>query len=227
MIVQNIDVIIAVFNGEKYIEQAILSVQNQTYKHLNIIVADDGSTDKTTEIVAQLCQKDQRIRLLKLEHRGVSATLNTSIQSSSAPYISFLDADDLWHESKLEKQLKVLEDKALQVCFCLVQEFESLNPLLKKTHQSRIEALKGFSKSAILADRRVFDKFGLFDEKIEIGDFVEWYSRLVRAETPFYMIDEVLTFRRIHDNNTTKTSSKTLFLSILKSHLDERRKKSE
>ena len=227
MIVQNIDVIIAVFNGEKYIEEAIRSVQNQTYKHLNIIVADDGSTDKTVEIVTHLSQQDPRIKLLKLEHRGVSATLNTSIQSSSAPYISFLDADDLWHQSKLEKQLKVLEEKAFQVCFCLVREFESLNPLLKKTHQSRLETLKGFSKTTILADRKMFDKFGLFNEKVEIGDFVEWYSRLVRAETPFFMIEEVLTFRRIHDNNTTKTSPKTLFLSILKSHLDERRKKSE
>ncbi len=227
MITPTIDVIVAVYNGEKYIEEAILSIQNQTYKHLNIIIADDGSTDKTVEVVRKLNQQDARIKLLTLPHRGVSATLNDSIQSSSAPYVAFLDADDLWHELKLEKQLKALEENAVKIIFCLIQEFESLNPDLKKTHRSRLEPLKGYNKSALLADRNVFNTFGLFNEQVVIGDFVEWYSRLVRAEIPFVMIDEVLAFRRIHDNNTTKTAPKTAFLSILKKHLDEKRKEAE
>jgi glycosyltransferase involved in cell wall biosynthesis len=220
----HIDVIVAVYNGEKYIKNTIASIQAQSLQNISIIIADDGSTDDTLAIVSVLSKTDSRIKVLSCPHRGVSATLNTAIRSSTAPYISFLDADDLWHENKLEKQMQALSKSGEKICFCLVQEFESLDEVEIRTHSARSEPMKGYSKTAFLGERSVFSTFGLFDESVAIGDFVDWYAKLVRAEEPIIMLEEVLTFRRIHQHNTTRSASKSDFLKLIKTHLDEKRK---
>ena len=219
-----IDVIIAVYNGEKFIEEAIVSVQNQTWKDLNIIVADDGSTDKTLNIITDLSKSDDRISVLVRSHQGVSATLNAAIAYSSAKYIAFLDADDLWDPTKLAVQMEALSNSESEVCFCMTQEFETLPEKSIQSYRARKEPLKGVSKTAFLGPRSIFKRFGLFDETIAIGDFVDWFSRVVRADVPVIMLDQVLTFRRIHESNTTRNVSKNEFLKVLKSHLDAKRK---
>ena len=219
-----IDVIIAVYNGEKFIEDAIVSVQNQTWKDLNIIVADDGSTDETLNIITGLSKSDDRISVLARSHQGVSATLNAAIGYSSAKYIAFLDADDLWDPTKLAVQMEALSNSESEVCFCMTQEFENLSENSIQSYRARKEPLKGVSKTAFLGPRSIFTRFGLFDETIAIGDFVDWFSRVVRADVPVIMLDQVLTFRRIHENNTTRDISKNEFLKVLKSHLDAKRK---
>ncbi len=218
-----IDVIIAVYNGEKYIEEAIVSVQKQSWENVNIIVADDGSTDGTLSIIKFLSESDNRIKILRLEHKGVSATLNAAINFSTAPYVAFLDADDLWHEEKLKKQMHSLEQNEVDICFCLLEEFEDSNDGELRTHRKRLDPMKGYSKTAFLGKRSIFETFGLFDEHIAIGDFVEWYSRIIRAEMPIFMLEEVLTFRRIHQSNTTRFVDKNAFLSLIKTHLNEKR----
>lgn len=219
-----IDVIIPVYNGEKYIRQAIVSVQKQSWKNINIIVADDGSTDNTLSIISALSQTDSRIKVLGLGHRGVSATLNTAISNADAAYISFLDADDLWHEEKLEKQMHALSEGTAGICFCMIQEFESCSPEEPRTHSARQEPMKGYFKTAFLGKRNIFATFGLFDENVAIGDFIDWFGRIIRAEEPVIMIDEVLAYRRVHQDNVTRTMPKTAFLKLLKTHLDEKRK---
>jgi glycosyltransferase involved in cell wall biosynthesis len=222
---QCIDVIIAAYNCEKYIEEAIASVQAQTWRNLSIILADDGSSDRTLTIMSEQSKTDNRINVLALPHRGVSATLNTAIKYSTAEYIAFLDADDVWHEQKLEKQLQFLSEGDSEICFCLVNEFETYHPGEKQFHSARIEPLKGYSKTSFLGKKNVFKTFGLFNEKIAIGDFVEWFSRIVRAEQPIIMVEEVLAYRRVHSQNTTGVAPKTAFLTSIKMHLDEKRKK--
>ncbi|WP_158988802.1 glycosyltransferase [Mucilaginibacter sp. L196] len=220
----DIDVIIAVYNGEKYIEEAIVSVQAQSWKQVNIIIADDGSTDNTLLIISELSKTDSRIKILAGQHQGVSATLNAAINYSAAGYIAFLDADDLWHEEKLEKQMQVLTKSVAKICFCLTQEFESFNQGGHKTHSARPEPLKGYAKTSFLGERSIFKTYGLFDKNVSIGDFVDWFSRIIRAEEPVIMLDEVLTFRRVHQHNTTASAPKNAFLKLIKTHLDEKRK---
>ncbi|MBZ4187284.1 glycosyltransferase family 2 protein [Niabella beijingensis] len=219
-----IDVVIAVYNGRKFIREAIESVQAQTWKALRIIVADDGSEDDTTDIVASLMAGDSRIRLLKCPHRGVSATLNTAIAQGAAPYIAFLDADDLWEPEKLEKQLGALRTGTAAACFCLIREFETLTGNGTVTQRARSGSLKGYSKTAFLGRRELFDRYGGFDQQVSIGDFVEWFSRIIRANLEVLLLDEVLAYRRVHHHNMTLGVDKTAFLGLLKAHLDEKRK---
>ncbi|WP_018628910.1 glycosyltransferase family 2 protein [Niabella aurantiaca] len=219
-----IDVIIAVYNGQRFIGEAITSVQAQTWKALHIIVADDGSEDDTTAVVESLMAGDDRIRLLKCPHRGVSATLNAALAQGSAPFIAFLDADDLWAPQKLEKQMAALEAGTAAVCFCLIREFETLTRKAATTQQARPAPLKGYSKTAFLGGRRLFDTYGGFSEQVAIGDFVEWFSRILRAGLELRMLDEVLAYRRIHDRNSTLGVARKSFLELIKKHLDEKRK---
>ncbi len=99
-----VSVIIVVYNGEKYIEEAIQSVLNQTYKNIELIVVDDGSTDSTRKIV----EKYKDVVYIYQENRGEGAARNLGIENSNGEYLAFLDADDLYANDKIEKQLKVL-----------------------------------------------------------------------------------------------------------------------
>ena len=101
-----VSVIIGVYNSEKYIEETIRSVLNQTYKNFELIVIDDGSTDKSFEIVAKLAEKDKRIKFLKNDRNlGVSATRNRLIDIAKGEYVAIMDSDDISLPERLEKQV--------------------------------------------------------------------------------------------------------------------------
>src|SRR5690554_7984530 len=89
-----ISVIIPVYNKAPYLEQCLNSVINQTYKNLEIIIIDDGSTDNSLEICEKYRKKDERIQLISQENQGVSVARNKGIQKASGEWIYFLDADD-------------------------------------------------------------------------------------------------------------------------------------
>src|SRR3989338_1834678 len=103
-----VSVLIPTFNGEKYLEDAILSVFAQTYKDYELIIVDDGS--KTRE-VEKICKKYyDRLKYIRQENRGISAARNNGIVNSNGKYIALLDDDDLWAPEKLEKQVKYYEE---------------------------------------------------------------------------------------------------------------------
>jgi glycosyltransferase involved in cell wall biosynthesis len=106
----NIDIIMATYNGEKYIENQILSLMQQTYKNWTLYIHDDGSTDHTLEIVEKYIAIDSRIKLIDDQVKGLKAGKNFlhTLKSSSADYAIFCDQDDIWLESKLEKLYKAI-----------------------------------------------------------------------------------------------------------------------
>src|SRR3989304_3254714 len=107
-----ISVVIIFLNAEKFIKEAIESVFTQTYDNWELLLVDDGSTDKSTQ-VAKSYANQHRGKVHYLEHdghinRGMSASRNLGIRKSKGTYIAFLDADDVWFPNKLEEQLKIL-----------------------------------------------------------------------------------------------------------------------
>jgi glycosyltransferase involved in cell wall biosynthesis len=104
---QKVSVVIPVFNGEKYIGEAIESVLRQTHKNLEVIIVDDGSTDKTRQIIRRA--QDSRITYFFQENKGVSVALNRGISAASGDYFSWLSHDDVYREDKIEIQLKASE----------------------------------------------------------------------------------------------------------------------
>ncbi len=113
---ETISVIIPTYNREAQVPDAVRSVLDQTLKPFEIIVIDDGSTDRTAEVLAPF---GNAIRYIKTENSGVSAARNRGIREANGEWIAFLDSDDTWHASKLERQFGCVSRTAAKVCFCV------------------------------------------------------------------------------------------------------------
>jgi len=105
-----VSIITPTYNSEKYISEAIQSVQKQTYRNWEMIIVDDCSSDNTIAIVEQFMEDDHRIHLLKLnKNSGPGVARNTAITEAKGKYIAFLDSDDLWKPEKLSKQIEFMK----------------------------------------------------------------------------------------------------------------------
>lgn len=113
-----VSIITPLYNAEKFIEETIGSVLNQTYKNWEMIIVDDCSTDRSPAIVDSYAKKDSRVRLIKLEENsGAAIARNTAIQHAQGRYIAFLDSDDLWTPDKLEEQIAFMKGKDIALSF--------------------------------------------------------------------------------------------------------------
>lgn len=106
-----VSVIIPAFNASRYIDRTIESVLSQTYQNLEVLIVDDGSTDDTPVIIQSYAQRDSRIKFLQQENRGVAAARNLAIHHSSGYYVAPIDADDVWMPDKIERQVRVMEER--------------------------------------------------------------------------------------------------------------------
>lgn len=113
-----VSVIMPAHNAEGFIAESIRSVQQQTYENWELLVIDDASRDGTSRLVEDLQAKDPRIKLHVLPaNQGAGFARNIGIKAATGKYISFLDSDDLWKPSKLEIQLRIMEQEHVDVCF--------------------------------------------------------------------------------------------------------------
>lgn len=101
-------VIIPAYNAELYLGETLRSVAEQTHQNLEIVVVDDGSTDGTLAICRTFAASDKRVRVVSTSNHGVAAARNRGIEETSAEYVAFLDADDIWHPTYIDRQLRAL-----------------------------------------------------------------------------------------------------------------------
>jgi len=113
-----ISVVMSVYNGEKYLDEAIESILNQTYKDFEFIIINDGSIDKSLEIIEKYKQQDERIVLISRENKGLIASLNEGIEKARGKYIARMDADDISLPKRFEKQIELLEENNIDICGC-------------------------------------------------------------------------------------------------------------
>ncbi len=197
-----ISVLIVAYQAENYIRQTIESVLSQTFSPFEIIVIDDGSTDKTGEIVSSFPQ----VRYVASEHKGIACARNLAVKESKGDYVAFLDADDLWLPSKLEKQVRYLCDNVSgQIVFSHYENFTDIpSDQLTERQRKVMENLSYPYLASALISKCVFEKYGFFDEKYTYGEDTEWLKRLQFAGLDLsHEIPEVLYRRRIHDGNIT------------------------
>ena len=117
-----ISVIMAVFNREECVARAIESILNQTYKEFEFIIVDDGSIDKSPDIIKKYAKKDQRIKVISQQNSGLAQARNTGVSNSCGEYIAFMDDDDISVPKRLEKQLNFLEhNHKFSACVSLLE----------------------------------------------------------------------------------------------------------
>ncbi len=208
----------AAFNAEKYIEDSILSVINQTYKNWELIVINDGSTDKTEEIVKKYCLLDDRVFLVNQKNSRQSAARNSGLKISTGDWVGFLDSDDLWTPNKLEIQLNYLtQHKDVSVVFSSGYIFHFDNKENLEIHQNLIGKYSGreifqyqylfnhLLVPSVIMRKELTQKTGNQEEDIlypGCEDFDYWL-RSARVGAVFLGLEEKLFYYRKHDSNTT------------------------
>jgi len=126
----DISVIIPVYNTEPFLEDCLTSVANQTFRDFEAIVIDDGSTDESLALAEHFAKKDSRFKVIHQENRGLSGARNTGIEKASAPWITFLDSDDMWHPQFLERLTFAMKNISADIYCCGKQSFKG-SPVFK------------------------------------------------------------------------------------------------
>lgn len=132
-----VSILTPTYNTEKFIKETIQSVLNQTYQNWELILVDDASTDQTVSIIEEFAQKENRIKLFRLEkNSGNGFARNVALEKATGKYISYLDADDLWFPEKLEKQIQFLKNHNLHFTFSFYDSIDEEGKNLNR----RVEA---------------------------------------------------------------------------------------
>ncbi|MGH7886106.1 MAG: glycosyltransferase family 2 protein, partial [Thermodesulfobacteriota bacterium] len=197
-----ISVIIPVYNCEKYLGEAVESVLEQTYKPMEIIVVNDGSTDQSEKVAKNYLE---HIKYFYQNNFGIGAARNKGIELSTGEYLSFLDSDDIWVKDKLKIQIESLNsDESIDAVFGHVKQFLSPEILedLKKKYKCPQSPMPGRLASTILIRKSNFLIVGHFTNNKSLGADLDWYLRAEEKRLKIMMLDTVLLKRRIHNSNT-------------------------
>lgn len=204
----SISVIIPVFNGELTIQETIYSILNQTFKNIEVIISDDGSTDSTLEIVNNI--SDSRIKILSYPNAGVSASRNRGIYQAKGEYISFMDADDLWTPDKLELQWQALQfNPQAAVAYSWTDYIGESSQFLKSGRRIKANG-DVFSKLLItnflengsnpLIRKEALEKVGGFDESLSASEDIDLWLKL-SADYEFVCIEKPQILYRSSTNS--------------------------
>jgi glycosyltransferase involved in cell wall biosynthesis len=206
-----VSIITPTYNSAKFIAETIQSVQNQTYSNWEMIIVDDGSSDKTVEIVEQLSQFDNRIKCFKQEkNAGAGIARNKALTIAEGRYIAFLDADDVWKPQKLERQIDFMLANKVHFTFsfyeCMNEEGVLLNRL--------ITAPQKLSYRQLFFCNHVGNLTGIYDAdffgKISIShirkrqDWIVWLTILKQTKIAF-PVPENLAVYRIRENSISSS----------------------
>lgn len=220
-----VSVVIPVYNGERYLAEAIESVLAQNYRPIEVIVVDDGSMDGSADVAQRFVP---RIRYNHQPQSGTGAARNQGTELAEGDFFAFLDADDRWMEDKLARQMAPLEqDPTLDMVFGHARQFYSpeLEEVLKSKVKRVREIMPGYLSSAMLIRREAFFRVGPFATNWGLGVDIDWYARATERGTKALLLPEVVLARRLHDANSgiLRRDAGTDRVRVLKAALDRRR----
>ena len=199
-----VSVVIATYNMARYLPLAVKSALDQTYKNIEVLVVDDGSTDDTDHAIEPLLE-DPRLRYCRQENKGQAAAKNRGIRESRGAYIAFLDADDVWALDKLDLQLPLFSrSEAVGVVHARVVYIDKTGRELSvadnRLFRGRVSGpllirnFIGFGTSIV--KRECFDRLGVFKENVRMGVDYDLWLRL-STQYEFDYIDRPLLYYRV------------------------------
>lgn len=218
-----VSIILPVFNGERFIREAVESIVSQGYPSLEIIIIDDGSTDKTKDIIEEV---PVEVRYFRQDNRGPAAARNKGVREATGDFVAFIDVDDLWPKNNLHMLAKeLLEDKDVD----LVHGYAQLARYNDVTHECEYAGNPAESFpyyiGAALYRRSVFTKVGLFDPTLLYGEDTDWFKRAEELKVNIRRLEDVTLIVRRHGKNMTsaKDMVELNHLRVFKKSLDRMR----
>jgi glycosyltransferase involved in cell wall biosynthesis len=202
----SVSVIIPVYNGERFLAEAVHSALSQTHRDVEVIVVDDGSTDGTPDIISRL---GSLVRPLRQPNQGVAAARNAGIAVARGRFVAFLDADDVWLPHKLERQLALLESKpslgAVGSGFLVTDEqlqtlAEDIPPTCDLAAILLLRTNGGLFSSTMVARTEILSRLGGFDTRLSTSADWDLVARLA-AHYEVASVPEALVLYRQHGTN--------------------------
>ena len=211
-----ISVVLPVYNGERYLGEALDSILGQTLHDFELIAVDDGSTDATAEILDACARRDRRVRVLEQPHLGLIAALNRGLDASSGDYVARMDADDVSLEFRLERQLQFMKaHPSVGVCGAWIRFFGAAPSVEWRTapdHGTLVSSLlfeSSLAHPTVMLRRELFGPGLRYDPSFPHSEDYDLWERASRS-TRLANVQEVLLLHRIHDSQVTKTRSNEL-----------------
>ena len=182
-----VSVIIPVYNVEKYLDKCIKSVAEQSYSNLEIILIDDGSTDDSALIIDKWAERDERIKVMHLEHRGVSNARNAGLEIMSGDFICFVDSDDYVGRTFVEDLVEVIIRTGTDIAFCDIESerLSESEAIHKKADVISIEECRRFLYNPLsreyvemvviwnkIYNSKLFENLRFEEDKIHEDDFL-------------------------------------------------------
>jgi glycosyltransferase involved in cell wall biosynthesis len=211
-----VSVVIPVFNGERFLAAAIESVLGQTYRPVEVIVVDDGSTDAG----AAVARAFEGVRVIEQAQAGPGAARNRGVAAANGELLAFLDADDLMPADKLELQAEHLRTHPEVGCVLGRQELVLEAGIEKPPWAERGEA----PLMSMMVPHALFDRVGDFDTRYAHGEDADWLLR-AREHVSVATLDSVVLHRRIHGDNLSNDMDALRLgtFRVLRDHMRRRR----
>lgn len=224
-----VSVIIPAYNAVAFLAETLESLSAQSFTDWEALIVDDGSTDGTAELAHRYAEQDPRYRLLRQPNSGVSAARNQAISQARGEFVAFLDADDVWSEEKLERQVAVMaEHETVDVTYCApIWCDENCRPLFEPdwTRYCGLHTGDDFFvlqytsffllPSTVMVRRRVLRETGGFDATLRNAEDCEMWLRLSQAGYRFFGTPEALLLYRRHPGNLSMVANFDAALSAV------------
>ena len=204
-----VSVIIPVYNGARFLRAALESVFAQTYRPIEVIVVDDGSSDESGVIAESFPE----VNYIRQENQGVAAARNKGIETARGEFFAFLDQDDLWTPEKLQVQVEHLLNNP-ELGYTLTQQQYFLEPGVTLPVWFRKELLTsvhtGWVLGTVVVRRTAFEQVGNFATGYSAANDSDWFFRAKAAEVPMAVLPDLLLRKRIHETNDSGRAKEIL-----------------
>ena len=220
-----VSVIMSAYNAEKYISQTIKSVLNQTFIDFEFLIFNDGSKDKTEEIIGSY--GDHRIKSVNQSNIGLTKTLNKALALSQGEYIARMDADDICEPARLQKQVDFLKNHPeIGICGTWVKMIDADGTFIKNydlpTENKDIRKMlllhNPLIHPSVMFRRKIYSDIGGYDESFRFAQDYEYWTRIL-AKYQAANLPEYLLNYRVFDQNITKSNNLTVRLLGIKIRL--------
>jgi len=211
-----VSVIIPIYNTEKYLQECLNSVLNQTYPEIEIIAVNDGSTDNSLEILKKYSNK---IKIISKKNGGTASALNAGINIASGEWIKRFDADNVLLPEAVEElvsEAKKIKDKTNTILISNYYNIDSKGEIIDEVIEPNDNEVDPFDFNVILLDHNFYSsssslihkstiaKYGMFDETVGFEDYELWLRYCILCNCRLHLVQKTLLKRRIHQGQITK-----------------------